>query len=452
MKGKDMFLLDKTDDLTPLVLGKIISTFITRDLPKLERYRSYYKGKMKIFYKVPSDDGRPCNKTCVNFCRVAVNTFNGYITGNDITYSNDDADIAAILDVLNYNDVNQEDSEYLRNALIYGRAVELNYLDEEGKQRFRLIDPRSAIDVYDNTLEHKLIYGIRFWRADFSDLTVEDQYYVDVYDEQMVRHYKSTMGFASFTLMSEEPHYFNQVPMTFFSLDAEEDSIYDQIMDMNDAFNELMSGSVDAFNDFSDAYLVLKGVTADADDLTQMKLHRTLMIDTDADAHFLVKNVNDTTLQNSLNDLERLIHVIGQFPDFYDPNFSAQSGVALKYKLIGFTNVAKNIMNYMRKALQKRIELICSILNLTAEESMWRDVDIEFHLSLPEDTSDIASMINMLRGIVSDETLISQLEFIDDAADEVARAREEQRAKMPSLYGDSFDNSKLLEATEDKGE
>lgn len=215
-----MFLLDKTDELNTLTLGKIISTFMTRDVPRLNRYHDYYKGKMKIWYKVPSDDGRPCNKTCVNFCRVAVNTFNGYITGNDITYSNDDADISAVLDVLDYNDVHQTDSEYLRNALIYGRAVELNYVDEEGKQRFRLIDPRSAIDVYDNTLEHNLIYGIRFWRADFSDLVVEDQYYVDVYDEQKVHHYKSTSGFSSFILLSEEQHYYNQVPMTFFSLDA----------------------------------------------------------------------------------------------------------------------------------------------------------------------------------------------------------------------------------------
>jgi hypothetical protein len=34
---------------------------------------------------------------------------------------------------LNYNDVKNEDSEYLRNALIFGRAFEINYVDEEGK-------------------------------------------------------------------------------------------------------------------------------------------------------------------------------------------------------------------------------------------------------------------------------------------------------------------------------
>ena len=430
-----MFLLENTDSLNTLTLGKIISTFMTRDFPQLNKYHDYYKGKMKIAYKIPSDTGRPCNKTCVNFCKVAVNVFNGYITGNDITYSNPEVDIDNILDVLNYNDVNQEDSEFLRNALIYGRAVELNYIDSEGQQRFTQIDPRTAIDVYDNTLEHNLIYGIRFWRADFSDEINEDKYYVEVYDDTMVRRYTSTPGFASFTLIEEKPHYFNQVPMTFFQLDAEEDSIFDQIMALNDAYNEMLSGTVDAFNDFSDAYLVLKGTTADSEDLEAMKQHRVLMLDNDSDAHFLVKNVADTQVQNTLEDIERLIHVIGQFPDFYASDFAAQSGVALKYKLIGFTNVAKNIESYMRKALQKRIELIAGVSAvINGNEEAWRDVVIEFHESLPEDTSDVAQMINLLRGLVSDETLISQLEFVEDPAGEVEKARQEQKEKMPDLY------------------
>ena len=46
----------------------------------------------------------------------------------------------------------------------------------------------------------------------------------------------------------------------------------------------------------------------------------------------------------------------------------AQSGEAIKYKLVGFENQAANIENAMRKALQRRIELIAGILSLTNEE------------------------------------------------------------------------------------
>ena len=438
-----MFLLNKDDGLSLNVLGKIIQTFIQDDLPKMKRYHDYYKGKMAIAYKTASDTGRPCNKICVNFCRTAVNVFNGYITGNDITYTNDEDEdeFDAVYDVLNYNDVHQVDTLYLRNALIYGRAAELSYIDSDGITRFAQLDPREVIDVYDDTLEHNLLYAIRFYRAGFAD-EIQDKYYVEVYDDKSCRKYSSAPGFASFNLISEEPHYFGQVPMTFFYLDEEGDSIFDQIMSLNDAYNDMLSGGVDAFDDFSDAYLVLKGAIANAEDLEAMKAHRTLMLDTDASAEFLTKNITDTQLQTTLTDIERLIHVIGSFPDFNAQDFSAQSGVALKYKLIGFTNIAKSIEAYMKKALQRRIELIAAILNLKGEETVWRDVKIEFHYNIPEDTASVAQVINLLRGLVSNETLLSQLEFVENPAEEAEKARNEAAANM-NIY--AYGNTELLD-------
>jgi len=120
--------------------------------------------------------------------------------------------------------------------------------------------------------------------------------------------------------------------------------------------------------------------------------------------------------------------------------------------LIGFTNISRNIEAYMRKALQKRIELICSILNIKGEDTAWRDMNIEFNESLPEDVADTAQIINMLRGLVSDETLIGQLEFVNNPKEEAEKARQEAKAKMPSLYGDSFENSELLAGMPDAGE
>jgi SPP1 family phage portal protein len=102
------------------------------------------------------------------------------------------------------------------------------------------------------------------------------------------------MGFSSFTLIDETPHYFGQVPMTFFSLNNDCDSIFDQIMSLNDAYNDLISGEVDSWDAFADAYLILKGVTADDDDLNAMKKNRVLMVDNDAEVSYLTKNVSDT--------------------------------------------------------------------------------------------------------------------------------------------------------------
>jgi SPP1 family phage portal protein len=58
----------------------------------------------------------------------------------------------------------------------------------------------------------------------------------------------------------------------------------------------------------------------------------------------------------------------------------------MRYKLVGFENVASSIVANMTKALQRRIELICEILTLTGGEEMWRDVNITFTRNLPVNT------------------------------------------------------------------
>ena len=435
-----MFLIKK-EDLNLLELGKIISQFMQKDLPKMNRYYNYYKGKQAISYKEPTDVGKPCNKVCVNYCANCVETYSGYMTGIDISYQSD-KNFEPVQNVLNYNDVHSMDSEMLRIALVFGRACEINWVDEDGEVRFKELDPRECIDVYDDTLDQNLLYGIRFYSANYVDSTSEE-YIVEVYDDKTCRKYLSTMGFSSFTLIDETPHYFGQVPMTFFSLNNDADSIFDQIMSLNDAYNNLISGEVDSWDAFADAYLILKGVTADDDDLTEMKKNRVLMIDSDAEVSYLTKNVSDTQVANMLTNINDQIHKIALFPDFNDDKFMAQSGIAMRYKLIGFENKASSIESEMRKALQKRIELICAILNLTeGSDEYWRDVQIVFTRNLPENDTELATLVNTLRGVVSTETLLSLLPFIKDPAAELERLKKEKLINM-SLY--SFGNTEETE-------
>ena len=249
----------------------------------------------------------------------------------------------------------------------------------------------------------------------------------------MIRTYKSNSGFSSFSLMEEKPHYYNQVPITVFSLNREETSIFNQIISLQDAYNTLLSDEVDDFEAFADAYLVLKGVTADADDLAEMKKNRVLIMDSDAEASYLTKNITDTQIQNMLININDQIHKISKSPDFNDEKLMAQSGIAMRYKLIGFENVSSSIEARMRKALQKRIELICSVLNLKGIEALWRDIDIRFTRNLPANITEIAQVVNSLRGLVPDITLLSQIPFIDNPKEQIDLLQQEKEANM-SLY------------------
>ena len=70
----------------------------------------------------------------------------------------------------------------------------------------------------------------------------------------------------------------------------------------------------------------------------------------------------------------------------------------------------------------------------TNGDNTWRDVQIVFTRNLPQNITDTAQVINQLRGIVSDKTLISLLPFIKDVDAEVKQLQKEKEANM-SMYG-----------------
>ena len=407
---------------------------MTSDILVLQNYWNYYIGNQKIMRKQASDIGKPCNRVMTNYCYNIVQNYKGYLTGIDIAYSSDQ-ELDMVFDVLNYNDCHTVDSQLLQDALIYGVAYEISYIDEEGKQRFKTLNPMTCFPIYDNTLNQDLKYAVRLY---MDDLIEKDSYIVEVYSDKWVRTYKSTMGFKSFNLIKEEPHYFGMVPITVFQLNENRKSIFDQVITLQDAYNELLSAEVDDFQSFADAYLVLKGMMGTApEDLADAKRTRAFMIDSDADVSYLTKNISDTQIENMLNNINDAIHKIANSPDFNDEKLLAQSGIAMRYKLVGFENASSAIEAEMRKALQRRIELICAIANLKGSESVWRDIKITFTRNLPTNLTETAQVVNSLRGLVSDQTLLSLLPFITDTQAEMDRLAEEKQANY-SLYSNSF--------------
>lgn len=437
-----------TDSLTFEKIIAFIQKFVQYESPRLEKYFNYYEGNQAILRKMVNDPTKPCNRIVTNYCYTIVGNYQGYLTGQDITYTSPN-DISAIVDILSYNDVRTEDSELLKQALIYGRSFEINYVDEDGKQRFKVLDTRQCIPVYDNTLNQNLLCVIRFYPIDQFD--VSNGYNVDIYYTDRIEHYTMNTGFTTLRFTGEEQHFYHQVPVTVFSLNPEEKSIFDKIMGLQDAYNTLLSSEVDDFEAFCDAYLVLKNVTATADDVAEMKEKRVIVLPyaaqgVDPDASFLNKNISDTQIENMLTNIDEQIHKISNSPDFTDEAFGTSSGVAMKYKLLGFENTAGAIAANMTKALQKRLELICEILNLTSGEQMWRDVEITFTRNLPVDLAETANLVNTLKGTVSDRTLLSLLPFVSDIDKELEMV-EESKLRNMELY--SFSSNSTSDETEE---
>lgn len=445
-----MFLISKDEGLTHQRLGKILEQFQTNELPRMNNSWNYYVGKQPILQKRYSDKTKPCNKVVVNYCYSIVKNYLGYLTGIPIQYDN--KDFEEVFDILKYNDVVDEDTEFLRQALIFGRSFEINYVDEEGKQRFRTLETRQCVPVYWNNLNNDLAYVVRFYREDLVDENIES-YIVEVYGDKETVFYKSGPGFSTFTEIGREPNFYNQVPITVFSLNKDEEPIFNQIISLQNAYNDLYSGSIDDFAQFADAYLVIKGAIADEDDLQSMKENRVIMIDPDADASYLTKSISDTALQDILKLADDQIHTISNSPNFNDEKFMSQSGIAMRYKLVGFETTASAIENAMRKALQKRIELICSVLSIVSGEQVWRDVEIVFTRNLPLSLDpSTPDELMKYKGLVSDETLLAQIPFVNDVDEEMKKVKKQNEENMSLYQFEGEVNSELLDKQGNKAE
>ena len=431
------FTINKQAELTPELLQKMIEKFQSSVQPVLTKYKNYYDGVQAILLKQYSDPSKPCNKTVINYCKNIVDGYNGYLASpNFISYTSDN-DIEAIMDVLRYNDFQAEDSDFLESALIYGVGTELMFSDQEGKTRFKLIDPRTCFGVYDDSLTGDLLYFVRMYKEDEWDEDNDTQL-IDVYSDYNIKHYRMSNGGMA-TFINEEPHYFGQCPANIFYL-PDEKSIFDCIMSLQDSVNELLSDEIDDYSAFCDAYLALVGVDCDNEDIALMKQNRVLVLPEGAVAQWLTKNANDAQVENILKRLHDDIYRIAQMPDFCSETFvgGVSSGIALRFRLTGMENRAGRIEALMKQALQRRIELICGIASLKLGEEVFRDIQITFKRNIPNDETQVYQMVNMLKGTVSDETLLGQLPFISDVNAELERVKE-QKANNIELYSFGID-------------
>lgn len=428
-----MFYINPNIELDAALLKKMFNRFHLEVAPRLRKYKDYYDGRQEILKKAYADPTKPCNKTVINYMKNICDIYCGYLaTPGYITYTSND-DIDEIMNILRYNDYQTQDGDFLLDALVYGVAAELMYIDENAQTRFRSVNPLNCFGICDDSLTGDLLYFVRFYRENEWDDS--NTYLVDVYGAATIKHYKMAGFNGALTYISEEPHYFSQVPANIFTL-PDEKSIFDCVMALQDTVNQIVSAETDDLQSFVDAYLTLTGADLDEEDAKQMRQNRILQLPEGAQAAWLTKNANDTQIENILKRLHEAIYRIAACPDFSAESFvgGVSSGIAIRYRLTGCETRAGKIEGSMKKALQRRIELICGVAALKYGEEVFRDIKIDFKRNIPDDITATINLINSLKGSVSDKTLLGLLPFIDDAEAELEAVEAQKQANM-AAYG-----------------
>ena len=423
------------DGISAQLLGRLINKH-EETYSRLIKLHEYYIGNHSILNRKKQSDTAANNKTVCNHAKYIVDMAQSYLAGNPITYSaSEDYDIEALKNAYLEQSIDTLDSEIVKNINIYGRAYELVYANGESKPRSAYISPTNAFVCYGQSAERKPLFGVHYYRETDIDGSVI-RVCCCVYDDSYIYKFTAKQdNFGALTLESTEPHYFGKVPLIEYDNNEDRQGDFEQLIPLIDAYNILQSDRVNDKEQFVDAFLFLVGIEIDSEQAKKLKEEKILLGYDNAQAQYLSKVMSESDVKVLRDDLKEDIHRFSMVPDLTDESFGNNlSGVAIKYKLLGFEQMIKNKERYFSKGLRRRLELYNNFLALKGEMATVpiHRIDIIFTRNLPANNLEAAQMISNLSGIATAETLLGQLDFVTDAKEE-AQAAAEEKAQKHSL-------------------
>ena len=417
--------------VTPKLVSELVSLYETSDkYLGLEKLGRYYLGKQSILLRKRAEPSAPNTRVVCNHAKYIVDMTVSYLVGNSVAYAaSDDVDISALQQAYIKQDIASLDQELAKSMMIYGSTSELVYTDEDGVIKSALIPPENGFVVYDDTVERNRVLGVYFY--DTKTLSGQaDSREIFVYDASYSYHFHGRAG-AYPTLVETAAHYFGAVPMIEYRNNAECQGDFEQLIPLIDAYNLLESDRVNDKEQFVESFLFLKNIELDTDTAKKLRREKILISDFDqSDAKYLSKALNEADVKVLRDDLKDDIHRFSMVPDLSDESFGNNlSGVAIKYKLMGFEQHTKNKERYFARSLKERFKLYAHMLSLKRQmaDVPVYEVDLVFTRNLPANELEISQMLVNLSGMVSNETLIGQLPFISDEKEEQQLLEEEQK-------------------------
>ena len=450
-----MITLNDITELTDKVIKRIVENHRMNDLPRLLELERYYNTDNNIKRRIMTDLSKPNNKIANSYASYITDTLTGYFIGEPITYNSNDKNILQDLSMIfEYNDEADENAELAKAASIYGVGYEMLYVSEEdGMVRFKALDTKECIPIYDKSIEGNLIAFIRYY-DDYDIVEDDTTTIIEVITDKDMSRYR--LG-SSFTLLESFPHFFHMVPIAIYKNNEAQRGDFEPVISLIDAYDKMESDTLNDFEYFTDAYLALYGFTAEPEDIKQMKENRVLLMDEGTSAEWLIKTINDAYVENMKNRLDKDIHKFAKCPNLSDQEFASNaSGVAIKFKLLGTENLISIKERKFKRGLQQRLELLSMINSVLREGFDWRSIDIIFTRNIPSNDADIANVVNALSDIVSQETLLAQIPFVEDVEAEIERVKKEKE-ENPFFQTDLMYQTNAMtkdgkEPTEEEGE
>nr|DAF92760.1 MAG TPA: PORTAL PROTEIN [Siphoviridae sp. ctJLm32] len=423
MAAPDVYRIADNQIMDEIQLTKYIAKNDEKVAQKYEKLQKAYKTDYDIFHQAKKPDYKPDNRIAVNFAKYITDTMNGFFIGIPIKVSSKDSSVDDYINYLDvYNGQDDNNAELAKTMKIYGRGYEMYFVDEEGNIGITYLDPMEAFMIYDESILMRPRYFVRIYKD------TEGIRHGSISNETTVRYFDIDGGLR-FRPDEERLHGFDGVPATEYIENSERQGIFESVLSMIDAYNKALSEKANDVDYFADAYMKILGAKLSEPELQAIRDMRILNFEGEDGskiiADFMSKPSADTTQENLLERIERLIFLISMVANINDENFGTSSGIALKYKLQSMNNLAKTEERKFTSGMNQRYKLIFSNPVSGMKTDDWLKIDIKFTRNFPANELEESQIAGNLSGITSKETQLKVLSVVDNVNDELDRIKEE---------------------------
>ena len=415
-----------------------------RELPRLEKLRDSYNNTRPILDRVRRNN-LPNARLAHGFARYISTMASGYLIGKPVSYSVSDEQqepaMEAVRDAYTRTNVESVDAELAKDASVFGKGIELIYSDEDAQPRTVSLEPERAFVVYDTSARVEPMFGVYVQPVVRMDGT-KDGFDITVFTATTIYAYrvKVLSELAEAAPLAAEPHFFGEVPVNEYWNSEDEVGDFEQVETLIDAYDTLESDRVNDTSQFVNAILAIYGATMESerDEETgdvlrtpaqQIREDGILTLPIDAKAEFLSRSMSEADVEVLRDAIASDIHKFSMVPDLTDEHFAGNSsGVAMRYKLLGFEQLMQIKERWFREALRERLRMFANFLSVKGSPAL--DVDsvrMQFTRSLPVNELETSQMVRNLEGMVPPQILMAQLPFVEDPAGAVEQMEEQRK-------------------------
>ena len=438
--------------------------------------KSYYK-KIDEYYYGNTDrlkdnsylPNRSNARINTNFIQKLVDEEALYSFGNKITYKALDEsqkDAIALIDYYFKNNSACYDSSIGKRLIEFNLGYEVSFISRDGKFKSKWFTPLEA-NIYINEYD-ELEYFIYVYNRG-------DKEYIDAYDDKYVYTLDN-----KFNILDTKAHNMGTIPVGVGIVDMVrytkkngyiegDKTIYRTIKSLQDALEQNLSDITQEITDFHNAILKFYGIDLEdeLDEEGAVKLdatgrpikrepilsHNSVLYFEDKSkegAEWLIKNINDTFIKNTRDDIKDLIYTLTNHIDNNEKLSSNLSGIALRSKLQCLESRVKSNEDAMEDILRKRLQCLFNYLRTLSigdyDENL---ISIEFTPCVPQDVSMIADVISKIpHEVLSNETKRGLLPYVNNLQAEQDKIDKEKEKEEPIFSLDRLSTEEVVDNDE----